>query len=153
MPKFYKVIAENRRARHDFEVLEVYKAGIVLSGSEVKSVRLGKVNLKDSFARAEKGELWLYGMHISPYEKTGSYKQDPTRPRKLLMRSNELKKLAGRTNQKGFAVVPLKMYFDRDWAKIDLAVGKAKKLFDKRESIKDREIKREIDKGLKERNR
>ena len=145
MPNFYKVIAENRRARHEFEILEVYKAGIVLSGSEVKSVRLGKVNLKDSFARAKGKELWLWGMHISPYEKAGTFKQDPIRTRKLLLKANELKKLLGWSNQKGFALIPLKLYFDRDWAKIDLGVGKAKKLYDKRESIKEREIKRETE--------
>ena len=153
MPNFYKVIAENRRARHDYEILEVYKAGIVLSGSEVKSVRLGKVNLKDSFARAKGKELWLWGMHISPYEKAGTYKMDPTRTRKLLLNSNELGKLLGKSSQKGFALIPLKIYFDRDWAKIDLGIGRAKKLYDKRDSIKDREVKREIDKGLKGRNR
>jgi SsrA-binding protein len=149
MPRYYKLIAENRRARHDFEILEVYKAGIALSGSEVKSVRLGKVNLKDSFAKSDNDELWLWGMHISPYEKSGTAESDPTRRRKLLLKASELKKLVGKANQKGFALIPLKIYFDRDWAKIDLGYGKAKKLFDKRESIKDREIKREMEKGLK----
>ncbi len=152
MPRYYKVIAENRRARHDFEILEVYKAGIALSGSEVKSVRLGKVNLKDSFARAENGELWLWGMHISPYEKARA-EADPTRKRKLLLKAGELKKLVGMASQKGFALIPLKIYFDRDWAKIDLGYGRAKKLFDKRESIKEREIRREMEKGLKGRER
>lgn len=153
MARFYKVVAENRQARHDYEILEVYKAGIALSGSEVKSIRLGKVNLKDSFARAEKGELWLWGMHVSPYEKSRAAEANPTRPRKLLLKTNELNKLVGKASQKGFALIPLKIYFDRDWAKIDLAVGRAKKLFDKRRSIREREIKREMEKGLKERNK
>ncbi len=149
MPKYYKLIAENRRARHDYEIIEVYKAGIMLEGAEVKSVRLGRVNLRDSFARVEGGELWLWGMHISPYEKSRAGELNPTRPRKLLLDSKEIKKLIGKISQKGFALIPLKIYFDRDWAKIDLALAKARKRFDKRAVIREKEVKREIEKRLK----
>jgi SsrA-binding protein len=147
--KFFKLIAENRRARHDFEIIEVYKAGIVLKGSEVKSVRLGKVNLRDSFARVERGELWLWGVHISPYAKSRIEEANPTRPRKLLLKASEARKLIGKISQKGFSLIPLKIYFDRDWVKVDLAVAKARKRYDKRAAIKEREVKREIEKGLR----
>jgi len=151
--KYYKQIAENRRARHEYEIIEVYKAGVVLKGSEVKSVRLGKVNLRESFARVEGEELWLWGVHISPYEKSRAKESDPTRPRKLLLKSGELKKLIGKVSQKGLVLIPLKIYFDRDWAKVDLALAKARKKHDKRAAIKDRETKREIEKRLRERNK
>ena len=153
MPKYFKLIAENRRARHDFDIIEVFKAGIMLRGSEVKSVRLGRVNLRESFARADRGEIWIYGMHISPYEKGREEYFKPTRPRKLLLNQRELNKLIGFSSQKGLALIPLKLYFDRDWAKIDLAVGRAKKKYDKRATIREREEKREMDKKLKERKR
>lgn len=151
MPKYYKIIAENRSARHDFAILEVYKAGIQLKGSEVKSIRLGRVNLRDSFARAERGELWLFNMHITPYEKSGAAEGNPTRPRKLLLNAREAKRIIGTLSQKGLSLIPLKIYFDGDWAKVDVGLAKGKKHFDKRASIKEREIKREIEKGLKKR--
>lgn len=150
MPKYYKLIADNRRARHDFEIVEVYRAGVVLKGSEVKSVRLGRVNLRESFARADGGEIWIHGMHISPYEKSRAEDFNPARPRKLLLNQRELNRLIGYSNQKGLALVPLKIYFERDWAKIDIAVARAKKRYDKRASIREREEKREISKRLKE---
>ena len=149
MPKYYKVIAENRKARHDFEVIDVFKAGIALKGSEVKSVRLGRVNLRDSFARADRGEMWLHNMHITPYEKSRQETGDATRPRKLLLNASEVNKIAGRANQKGYALFPLKIYFDGDWAKIDLALGKAKKLYQKKAAIRERDIKRETEKELR----
>jgi len=150
LPKYYKLIADNRRARHDFEIVEVYRAGVVLKGSEVKSVRLGRVNLRESFARADGGEIWIHGMHISPYEKSRAEDFNPARPRKLLLNQRELNRLIGYSNQKGLALVPLKIYFERDWAKIDIAVARAKKRYDKRASIREREEKREISKRLKE---
>lgn len=153
MPKYYKVIAENRKARHDFEIIEVYKAGIALKGSEVKSVRAGKVNLRDSFGRAERGEIWLYNVHITPYEKSRVGSTDATRPRKLLLKASELNKIAGRANQKGYALLPLKIYFDGDWAKVDLGLGKAKKTYEKKDAIKERDIKRETEKELREKQK
>ena len=150
MPRYYKIVTENRRARHDFNIIEVYKAGIELKGTEVKSLRLGKANIRDSFARAEKGELWLFGMHISPYERGNIYNVNPIRQRKLLLKSQEMKKLIGKAAQKGFTLIPLKVYFDGDYAKVDLGLGKSKKLFEKRETIKEKEVNREIEKALKQ---
>ena len=153
MPKYYKVIAENRKARHDFEVLEVFKAGLALRGSEVKSVRLGKVNLRDSFGKVQGGEIWLWNMHITPYDKTGVGQLDPVRSRKLLLKGGELGKIIGKAAQKGYTLIPLKIYFDGDWAKVDLALCKAKKLYEKKSAIKERDIIRETDKELRERNK
>ena len=148
MARYYKQIAENRRARHDYNIIEVYKAGLVLTGTEVKSIRIGRVNLKDSFARAEKGELWVYGMHISPYEKGSIYNVDPTRPRKLLLDAGELKRIIGKSGQRGLTLIPLKLYFDGNWAKIDLGLCKAKKLYEKREALKIKAVKREIEREV-----
>jgi len=150
MARYYKVVSENRKARHDYNIIEVYKAGIELKGTEVKSVRLGKVNLRDSFGRAEAGELWLYNMHISPYEKGNIYNVNPKRKRKLLLKGSEIKKLIGKVNQRGFVLVPLKIYFDGDYAKVELALAKAKKLYEKREVLRERAAKREIDRTLKD---
>ena len=143
-PRFKKVLAENRKAHFDYAILETYQTGIVLKGSEVKSIRLGHANLKDSFARAEKGELWLYNMHISPYEQGGRYNLEPTRQRKLLMNKNEMKKLIGRVQEKGLTLIPLKIYLMGNWVKVDLALAKSKKMFEKRETIKKKETQREI---------
>lgn len=151
MARYYKQIAENRRARHDYNIIEVYKAGLVLTGTEVKSIRIGKVNLKDSFARAEKGALWVYGMHISPYEKGTIYNVDPTRPRKLLLEAGELKRIIGKSGQRGLTLIPLKLYFDGNWAKIDLGLCKAKKLYEKREALKAKAVKREMEREVSER--
>lgn len=153
MPKYYKVIAENRKARHDFEIIEVYKAGLALKGSEVKSIRLGKVNLRDSFGKVQGGEIWLWNMHITPYGKSGVNQVDPTRSRKLLLKNDELGKIIGKATQKGYTLIPLKIYFDGDWAKVDLALCKAKKLYEKKSAIKERDIIRETDKELRERNK
>jgi len=142
VPIYYKVAAENRKARFDFNVLEVYKAGLVLTGSEVKSVRLGRVNLRDSFGRAERGEIWIYGMHITPY---GAAKIDPLRRRKVLLTKREQVKLIGKAAEKGLTIIPLKLYFEGNWAKVDLALGRAKKKYEKRETLRLRETKREIE--------
>jgi SsrA-binding protein len=144
--KYYKVVADNRKARFDYNVIEVFKAGLVLTGSEVKSIRLGRVNLKDSFGRAERGEVWVYGMHITPY---GAAKTDPLRPRKVLLSKRETLKLIGKVSEKGLTLVPLKVYFDGNWAKVDLALAKAKKKYEKREKLRRRETEREIEKALK----
>ncbi len=144
MPKFYKVIAENRKARFDFSILEVFESGIALSGSEVKSIRSGKVNLKDSFGRAEKGEILVYGLHISPYKFDALSKENPLRPRKLLLKKSEIRKLVGGVSQKGWTIVPLKLYLSGDWVKIQIALAKAKKIYEKKEALKDKEAEREV---------
>jgi SsrA-binding protein len=151
MPYYKKVLADNRKAFFDYAILETYQAGIELTGSEVKSIRLGRVNLKDSFARAERGELWLFNMHISPYEQGGRYNQEPTRQRKLLMKRSEINKLIGRVQEKGLTLIPLKLYLRGNWVKVDLGLGKSKKLFEKREKIKKRETEREIERAFSDR--
>ncbi|MBI5078478.1 SsrA-binding protein SmpB [Candidatus Saganbacteria bacterium] len=157
MAKYYKVVAENRKARFDYTILEVYKAGLVLTGNEVKSLRLGRVNLQDSFGRIEQEEVWLYGMHISPYLPAGRHgttadkrKLEPLRPRKALLNKRELLKLVGKVSEKGLTVIPLKVYFEGNWAKVDLALAKAKKKYEKREELKIRAVKKEIETAFKE---
>ena len=147
MAKYFKPIAENRKARFDYNILETFKAGLVLNGSEVKSLRLGRVNLKDSFGRVEKGEVWIYGMHISPYQK--EEKLSPTRPRKTLLKKKELVKLIGKVAERGLTLVPLKLFFDGNWAKIELGLAKAKRKYEKREALRRKEAKREIEKAFK----
>jgi SsrA-binding protein len=153
MPRYRKNISENRKAFHDFDILETVEAGIVLKGCEVKSVRLGRVNLRDSFARPEKGEIWLYGMHISPYSFAGADKVNPLRTRKLLLGRSEIRKLAGRACEKGLALVPLKIYFSGNYAKVELGVGKGKRLYSKKEKIKEKDLDREMGRELVGRNR
>ena len=149
MAKYYKLIAENRKAYFDYHILETFKAGIALSGAEVKSIRLGRVNLRDSFGRVEGGEVFLYNMHISPYDKSRVTSAEATRKRKLLLQRSELKKVIGKASEKGLTLVPTKIYFSGDWAKVDLALGTAKKKYEKREVIREREINREVEKVLK----
>ena len=151
VPNGIKVIVQNRKARFDYEILDYYETGIVLQGSEVKSLRAGKVNLKDSFAAIEKGEIVLHSVHISPYEPANRFNHDPERPRKLLLHRGEIRRLIGRTEQKGLTLVPLKMYFKRGRAKVELALVRGKKQFDKREAIATREAQRDVERALKER--
>ncbi len=131
-----KVVASNRRARREFEVLETFEAGLVLKGPEVKSLREGKVGFQDSFARLEGGEVWLHSLHISPYEQANRYNEDPLRPRKLLLNRHEIRRLVGRVEEKGLALIPLQIYFRNGYAKVTLAVAKGRKLYDKREKLK-----------------
>jgi len=138
-----KIIAKNRKAYHDFEILEKFEAGIELKGTEVKSIRAGKVNLKDGFARVMKGELFLMNMHISPYDHGNIHNHDPLRTRKLLMHKKEINKLIGKLSQQSLTLVALSLYFKRNKAKVELGLGKGKKLHDKRETIKKRDIERE----------
>jgi len=145
-----KVVAQNKKARHDYFIEQTFEAGIVLSGTEVKSIRLGKVNLKDSYATIENGEVILSGMHISPYEQGNIFNKDPLRDRKLLLHKYEINKLIGLTQQKGLTLVPLQLYFKRGKVKVELAVAKGKKLYDRRQDIAERDAKREIDRKLKE---
>ena len=149
-----KVIAVNRQARHNYHVRETIEAGIALQGTEVKSLRMGKVNLKDSFARAEGGEVFLYNMHISPYEQGNIYNVDPMRTRKILLNKSEINKLIGYTAQKGMTLIPLKIYINnRGLVKLELAVAKGKKLYDKREDIAKKDAQRSIEKELRERQK
>ena len=147
-----KVIAQNRKARHDYFVLEALEAGIELRGTEVKSIRLGKCNLKDCYAQVVNGELLVYGMHISPYEKGSFSNTDPLRPKRLLMHKREILKLQARVMQDGAALIPMSLYFKDSRVKVELGLCKGKKLHDKRDSAADREAKRDIDRAMKERN-
>ncbi len=146
-------IATNREARHYYSVLDTHEAGIELKGSEVKSLREHKANLKDSFARVERGEMFLYNAHISPYEKAGRFNPDSKRIRKLLLHRNQINKLALICSQKGFSLIPLKIYFKKGLVKVELAVCKGKRLYDRREEIKKEMIEREISREIKERGR
>jgi len=146
----FKAIAQNKKAWHDYFIEQTLEAGIVLSGTEVKSIRQGKVNLKDSYALIEGGEVILTGMHISPYEQGNIFNKDPMRSRKLLLHKSEINRLIGYTHQKGLSLVPLQLYFKRGKVKLELGVAKGKKLYDKREDMAERDAKREIDRNLKE---
>ncbi len=148
-----KVVSENRKARHDYFVLETYEAGIQLTGTEVKSLRAARVNLKDSFARIENGEVMLHQMHISPYEQGNRFNHDPLRKRKLLLNRSEINKLAGQMQQQGLTLIPLKLYFTRGLAKIELALAKGKKQYDKRQDIAEKDAKREVERHLRERQK
>ena len=148
-----KIIAENRKARHDYFVLEALETGIELVGTEVKSLRRGAVNLKDSYCEVAGGELFVHGMHISPYEKGNIFNRDPLRTRRLLAHKKEITRLLGTVTKDGMTLVPLKLYFKGDRVKMELGVCKGKKLYDKREDAARREAKREIERKLKEQNR
>ncbi len=146
-----KVVASNRKAYHDFQIEEKYEAGLVLEGSEVKSLREGKVSLKDSFARVEQGEAYLYNFYIGPYSKSSAYTPDPNRKKKLLLHNSEIVKLIGRVKEKGYFLIPLSVYFKGPYAKVELALARRKKRYDKRRDIAERTAKREIERALKER--
>lgn len=144
-----QAIAENRKARHDYFVEESFEAGIVLVGSEVKSCRVGRVNLRDAYAQVKEGEIFLYNCHISPYEQANRFNHEPLRPRKLLMHRNEIHRLFGQVREKGFALVPLRLYFKKGRVKVELALAKGKKAYDKREDIAARDVKREMARALR----
>ncbi|NLJ84227.1 MAG: SsrA-binding protein SmpB [Halanaerobiaceae bacterium] len=146
-----RVIARNKKARHDYHIEETFEAGIILKGTEIKSIREGKVNLKDSFAMVEDGEVFLYNMHISPYSHGNRENHDPERKRKLLLHRREIRKLIGRTTMKGYTLVPLSIYIKRNLAKIELALARGKKIWDKREDIAKKTAEREIERVFKER--
>jgi len=146
-----KVVATNRKAHHDYFIEETYEAGIVLTGTEVKSIRQGRLNLKDSFARIEDGEVFLYNMHVSPYSHGNRWNHEPTRTRKLLLKREEIRRLVGKVQQQGLTLVPLKVYFTpRGHAKVELALARGKKLWDKRQSIARRDAEREAQRAAKE---
>ena len=148
-----RIAVQNRRARHEYHVLDTWEAGIVLQGTEVKSLRDGKANLQDSFARLDhRGELWLHNLHISPYEMGNRFNHDPLRPRKLLMHRNELRRLVGQVEQKGLTLVPLDLHFTGGLAKVNLALVRGKKLHDKREALRERDDKRDVERAFKNRD-
>lgn len=144
-----KIIATNKKAYHDYYIEETFEAGIVLTGTEVKSIRLGKVNLKESFCRIKDGEVFINNMNISPYDFGNRENHDPTRMRKLLLHHTEIDKLIRLTEQKGMALLPTKLYFKRNYIKLELGVGRGKKLHDKRQTIKQKEADREMAKAMK----
>lgn len=146
-----KQIASNKKARHEYFIEEVYDAGIVLTGTEIKSIRQGRVNLKESYAKIEQGELMVYSMHVSPYEQGNRFNVDPLRPRKLLLHRAEIRKLIGYTTQKGLTLIPLSIYLDeKGRAKMEVAVARGKKLYDKREDIAKRDSDRRIQQEMKQ---
>lgn len=148
-----KIIAKNKRARHDYHVVDSVEAGVVLKGTEVKSVRLGKVQLADSFAKVDGGQLLLYGAHISPYEQGNRFNVDPTRTRKLLLHKSEIRRLDRQVREKGMALIPLSVYLKRGRVKIEIGVCRGKKLYDKRRTIAERDANREMERALRQRTK
>lgn len=148
-----KVIAQNKKAYHDYFIEETFEAGIVLQGTEIKSIRAGRVNLKDSYAQIKNGEMFLMGMHISPYEQGNRYNHDPLRTRKLLLHKKEINKLIGETKEAGYSIVPVKLYLKNGYAKVLIGLAKGKKKFDKREDLKKKEAKRDIERAFRERQK
>ncbi|MEC1154098.1 SsrA-binding protein SmpB [Cytobacillus horneckiae] len=148
-----KTIAQNKKAYHDYSVEDTYEAGIVLQGTEIKSIRNGRVNLKDSYARIINGEIFLIGMHVSPYEQGNRYNHDPLRTRKLLLHNKEISKLIGLTKESGYALVTLKLYLKNGYAKVLVGLAKGKKKYDKREDLKKKEAKREVERAFRERQK
>ena len=147
-----KLVANNKKAYHDFFIEEKYEAGIVLHGTEVKSLRMGKCSIKESHARIENGEAFVYGMNISPNEKGNIFNRDPLRPKKMLLHKQEIMKLNGKLTEKGYALVPLQVYFKDGRAKVELGLAKGKKLYDKRDAIAKKDMKRETEREFKIRN-
>lgn len=142
-------MASNRKARHEYEILETMEAGVVLKGPEVKSIRNGKVSLAGSFARVDDGEVWLHDMHVTPYDPASRWNADPTRPRKLLLNAAEIRRLIGATQEKGLTLVPLELYFKRGFAKVAIGLARGKKLHDKREAMKRRTHQREMEREIR----
>ncbi len=148
-----KIVAENRRARHDYHIHETFEAGIVLTGTEIKSLRGGRANLTDSYARIDNGELFLISAHISPYDQGNRFNHEPRRNRKLLMHKSEILRLLGKTREKGYTLVPLKIYLSHGLAKVELALASGKDLYDKRQSAAEKDAKREVERTLRDRQR
>ena len=154
MPKgMGKQLAQNKKAYHDFFIEETFEAGIVLQGTEIKSIRKGKANLKDAFAKIERGEIYLHNMHVSPYEQGNRYNHDPLRTRKLLLHRKEINKLIGETKEVGYTIVPLKLYLKNGYCKVLIGLGKGKKQYDKREDLKKKEAKRDIERAFRDRQK
>lgn len=147
-----KLIANNKKAYHDFFIDETYECGIALHGTEVKSMRMGKCSIKEAFVRIEDGEVFVYGMHVSPYEKGNIFNKDPLRVRKLLLHKSEINKMTGKMKEKGIAIVPLKVYFKGSLVKVEIGLARGKKLYDKRQDIAKQDQKREAEREFKVRN-
>lgn len=145
-----KIIAKNPTARHNYTIINTLEAGVVLTGTEIKSIRSGKVNIKDSYAAIRKGEVYIYGMHISPYEHGNIFNKDPLRDRKLLFHKQEIRKLIGQIQQKGYTLVPISLYWSGNKVKLELGIGKGKKLYDKRQDIAKKDAEMKMRKALKE---
>ena len=148
-----QTVALNRRARHDYAIEQTLEAGLVLTGTEIKSIRAGRVNLAEAYARIEKGEAWLIGAHIAPYEQGNRNNHEPTRTRKLLLHRDQISELVGRTQAKGFTLVPLKLYIRNGMAKLEIGIARGKKAYDKRRTIAERDARRELERSTKERIR
>ncbi len=148
-----KIVCDNRKARHEYNFLEVFEAGIELKGTEVKSLRAGKGNLQDAYAKIEDGQMILYNMHISPYKMGNRFNHDPKRPRRLLLHKSEIIKLYSKVREKGLTLVPTKVYFNRSWIKVEIALAQGKKLYDKRADMISKTVRRETERSLKEMNR
>ena len=148
----YKLVANNKKAFHDYFIEDTYEAGIALAGTEVKSVRMGKCSVKESFIRIENGEVIAYGLHISPYEKGNIFNRDPLRPKKLLLHKYEINKLAGKIAEKGYTLVPLKVYIKGDLIKVEIGLARGKKLYDKRQDIAKKDQRREVEREFKVKN-
>lgn len=144
-----KIVSQNKKARHDYFIEETYEAGIELVGTEVKSIRMGKANLKDCYAQVKNMELFVYNMHISPYEKGNIFNKDPLRTRKLLMHKKEIAKLLGYTTQKGYSLIPLSLYLKKGKVKVALGLARGKKLYDKRQDLKEKAVKRDMERLMK----
>lgn len=147
-----RLIANNKKAYHDYFIEETYEAGIALHGTEVKSLRMGKCSIKESFVRIENEEVYIYGMHISPYEKGNIFNRDPLRIKKLLLHKSEIRKMKGKIAEKGYTLVPLKVYFNRSLVKVEIGLAKGKKLYDKRQDIAKKDQRREAERDFKVRN-
>ena len=149
-----KTVATNRKARHDYFIDETYEAGIVLTGTEIKSARAGRVNLRDSYVQVKDGELWLIDTHIAPYKQAGREGHEPKRPRKLLMHRREISRLQGKIQEKGYTIVPLRVYLKHNkWAKVEIALARGKRLYDKRRTIRKRDAQREVERALADRRK
>lgn len=144
-----RTVATNRKARHEYDILETFEAGIVLKGPEVKSLRDGRASFQDAYARLERGEVWLEGVHVSPYEQANRFNVDPVRPRKLLLHREEIRRLVGKVEEKGLTLIPLQIYFSRGHAKVTLALARGRKLHDKREALRRREQEREARRAVR----
>lgn len=148
-----KQVAQNKKAYHDYFIEETFEAGVVLQGTEIKSIRAGKVNMRDAFAKIERGEVYLHNMHISPYEQGNRYNHEPLRTRKLLLHRKQINKLIGETKEVGYTIVPLKVYLKNGFAKVLIGLGKGKKQYDKREDLKNKEAKRDIERAFRDRQK
>jgi len=148
-----KIVCDNRKARHEFHFLETYEAGIELRGTEVKSLRAGKANLQDSFARIENGQILIHNMHISPYEMGNRFNHEPKRPRRLLMHKQEITRLYAKVREKGLTLIPTKVYFRGSLVKVEIALSQGKKLYDKRQDLVEKAVRRDTERTMKERGR